>query len=301
MATEQMQETMSIANRAMKFKLSRGGTARRVRDKDAEALVKQTLGDEGQIVSRETFKDKGNAVAQYQQLSNEMHAYHIKATLPFGDDSSRVLPNAAYFTYTTKIGDFISRLSVLRINILANWDGLVNADIAARNYSLVANGKSPTAKVEDYPTAKQMENKLYVVWYPEPVSTSGDFRFTLPPEMLAVVDKQYAEMVEAASRERFTRMLTPVSAFIKKLGEFKGDKGQRWHDSFVENIAALPDEINALNIVDNPDVDAFLAEISTLIKPYVAQPDALKEDVYAREEMKKKLQTLEDSLKGYAF
>jgi len=32
-----LQETTSIANRAMKFKLSRGGTKRRIRDKDAEA------------------------------------------------------------------------------------------------------------------------------------------------------------------------------------------------------------------------------------------------------------------------
>ncbi len=51
-----------IANRAMKFRLSRGGTKRRVRDKDAEALVKQTLGDEGQIVSRQLFKDKNSLI-----------------------------------------------------------------------------------------------------------------------------------------------------------------------------------------------------------------------------------------------
>jgi hypothetical protein len=220
-AMNKLQDTTSIASRAMKFKLSRGGTKRRVRDKDAEALLKNQLGDEGQIVSRELFKGK-NKVSEYQGLANEMHGYHVKATLPFGDDSSRVLLNTNYFDYTTKMNNYISQLAQFRYVILASWDQLVQDDINSRNNALTAAGNAPLAKVSDYPTRHSMENRLYVTWFPEPISTVNDFRFDLPADMLEVVDKQFADMIETASRERFTRMLNPVSAFIGKLEKDTG-------------------------------------------------------------------------------
>lgn len=298
---DDLAETMSIANRAMKFRLSRGGVKKRVRDRDAEAVVKSQLGDEGQIVSRELFKDKGNLVGQYQNKSNEMYTYHIKCTLPFGDDTSRVLPNVAYFTYTQKMNDFISELSVLRSQILANWDALVAADIVTRNRDLVAQGNKPIAKVEDYPTIKAMENTLYVSWFPEPISTVNDFRFNLPAEMRELAQRQHDDMVAQCSGERFNRMLKPVSAFIEKLSKYTGEKGQRWYDSFVDNLAALPEEIRAVNVVDDPVVDTFVEEIEKMMRPYAPNPSMLKEDAYAREELKKKLEQLESDLKGYCL
>jgi hypothetical protein len=299
-ALNKLQDTTSIASRAMKFKLSRGGTKRRVRDKDAEALLKNQLGDEGQIVSRELFKGK-NKVSEYQGLANEMHGYHVKATLPFGDDSSRVLLNTNYFDYTTKMNNYISQLAQFRYVILASWDQLVQDDINSRNNALIAAGNAPLAKVSDYPTRHSMENRLYVTWFPEPISTVNDFRFDLPADMLEVVDKQFADMIETASRERFTRMLNPVSAFIGKLERYTGEKGQRWYDSFVENLASLPEEIAALNIKDEPMVDKFLSDIQALIAPHAANQETLKEDKHARDEMKRKLEALEAGLKGYAW
>lgn len=296
-----LQETTSIANRAMKFRLSRGGTKRRVRDKDAEAMVKNALGDQGQIVSRKLFNDEGNLVGQYQNKSNEMYAYHVKATLPFGDDTSRVLPNTLYFPYTQKMNDFISELAVLRSRILPTWDAIVLADITSRNLELAAQGKPQSAHVSDYPTVQQMENALYVSWFPEPISTVNDFRFQLSPEMLDVAQKQFDDMVTACSNARFVRVLTPISRMIEKLNEYKGDKGQRWYDSFVDNIAAMPEEVRALNIIDDPVLDAFLQQIDSIILPCTLNPSLLKEDAFARDELKKKLESLESGLKGYCL
>lgn len=296
-----LQEDTSIANRAMKFRLSRGGTAKRVRDKDAEALVKSTMGDEGQIVSRETFTDKGNLVYQYQAVGNEMYCYHVKSTLPFGDNGDRLLPNAAYFDYTTEMQNFISKTDHLKAQILAQWPVLVHTDMNVRNARLTAQGKPPTAKVEDYPTLQQMESRLYVNWYPEPVMTSGDFRFALPPDMLAKVDEQICALVADAGRELYVRMLKPVSAFIGKLNTFTGDKGQRWHDSFIDNLNGLSKELPKLNVNDDPVVTSLLQQIDAIVKPYAFQPDALKEDEFARSQVKAKLEALEVQLKGYAF
>ena len=295
-----MEET-SIATRAMKFTLSRGGTAKRVRDRDAETLVKQQLGDEGQIVSRELFSDKTNLVYQYQEVGNQMYTFHIKSTLPFGDGGQRLLPNAAYFDYTSTMGGYISRLDNLKVQIMAQWDQLVLNDVTVRNARLTNQGKPPTAKVEDYPTMQQMDYRLYVNWYPEPVSTSGDFRFSLPPEMLQRVDQQLESLVAEAGRELYVRMLKPVSAFVEKLNKFTGDKGQRWHDSFVDNLNALSKELPHLNVNDDPQVTALLGQIDAIVKPYAFAPELLKDDEFARSQVKARLEQLEVTLKGYTL
>ena len=294
-------ESTSITNRAMKFRLSRGGTHRRVRDKDAEALVKQQLGDEGQIVSRELFKDKNSLIYKYQSLANEMYGYHVKATLPFGDDSSRLLPNAAYFDYTTKMQGYISQLDQMKQQIVNHWGGMVQQDIATRNALLLGQGKPQTAKVEDYPTVQQIESRLYINWYPEPISTSNDFRFELPQDMLDRVDQQINDMLEEAGRDLYVRMLKPVSAFVEKLGKYTGDKGQRWHDSFIDNLNSLTTELPKLNVNDDPVVTQLLQQIDAIITPYKFSPDALKEDINARTQVQQKMAALEATLKGYAF
>lgn len=296
-----LQDQTSIANRAMKFRLSRGGTKKRVRDPDAEALVKQQLGDEGQIVSRELFKDKNSPLYQYQTLANEMYSYHIKATLPFGDDSSRLLPNAAYFDYTTKMGNYISQLDTLKAHIVTNWAALVAQDVLTRNNALYAQGKPQSATPDDYPSQAQIETRLYINWYPEPIATAGDFRFTLPDEMLTRVDEQIANMVAEAGRDLYKRMLEPVSKFVDKLSKYTGEKGQRWHDSFVDNLNALTKELPRLNVNNDPMVDTLLQQIDAIIKPYAFAPDALKDDAVARASVQARMAALENTLKGYAL
>jgi hypothetical protein len=294
-------EAANLSNRAMKFRLSRGGTARRFRDEDAEALVKSTFGDEGQIVSKELFKDKNSIVRKYQQKSNEMYAYHINATLPLGNDGGRALMNTQLFSYTGEMGNFISALKNMAYTIVTIWDAIVAKDIADRNNELACQGKPQSASVKDYPTASQMEKRLYVSWYGEPIPSSDDPRWSVPQEMRDALDKQYAEQVEIASREVFGRMLKPVSAFIEKLNTYKGEKGQKWHDSFVDNLNALSRDIPKVDFTGDPAVNGFLAQIDDIVRPYVFNPGALKEDEYARMSVKAKLEALEGNLKGYAF
>lgn len=299
MDMKDLMEQASPANRGNLFKLHIGGRSKRVRDKNAEEHLKQTLGDEGQIVSREMFKDKNSLVYQRQQLASEMYTYHTTHTLAFGNDSGRWLANAQIFTYTSTMSGYLSRLDQMKQQIIANWDALVQQDITARNAALALQNKPQTAKVEDYPTASKMEAMLYVEWYPEAVPTVGNFLVELPPELLQRAQEQYDTAVRIGAQDYMSRMLQPVAAFIGKLNEYKGEKGQRWHPSFVNNLNELATELTPLNITNDPQLTAFTDQIRAIVRPYVFAPDVLKESPEARDLVKAKLLALHQQMEGY--
>ena len=104
LTAQQLMEDTSIASRAMKAVFHRGvGASKRTRDPAAESMVKQQYGDEGQIVTRKLFIKKDGLVQQRNTLANEMYNFHMKSTLPHGDDGSRLLPNKMYMEYVTQM------------------------------------------------------------------------------------------------------------------------------------------------------------------------------------------------------
>ena len=167
--------------------------------------------------------------------------------------------------------------------------------------SLMSQGKPQTASFSDYPTVAQMEARLYVTWYPEPVSTSNDFRFNVPDELKSNLDNQISLYLAEANTELFTRILNPVTAFIGKVNEYGDGTGKRWHDSFVDNLNALSKDLLPLNVTDDPMVTKFIDQIDQIVKPYAFNPSALKEDEVARVAIKTQLEALESQLKGYAL
>lgn len=295
-----MLEQSDIKNRAMLFRLQRGGTTSRIRDKGVEQDVAATTGESGWFVSRGLFQDKSNLVGQYQKKAGEMYAYHIRATLPWGDDSSRLLPNDCYFEYTTRMQNYISELSSLRSQILTNWDTLVADDVSHRNMEKIRNGKNADANLSDYPSALQMEHKLYVNWYPKAISDVEDLRF-LTDDMKVRAQAAFDEALASASRDLYTRMLFPVTAFIEKLAKYNGEKGERFSSSFLDNLHEMTQQLPKLNLQNDPVIDQLIVQINDIIKPYVFQPDALKESPTNREAVKAKLEALESTLKGYAI
>jgi hypothetical protein len=146
-----------------------------------------------------------------------------------------------------------------------------------------------------------MDSRLYVQWFPEPVSTSGDFRFAQTEEMTTRFNEAMDGALKEAGRDLYVRMLTPVTSFINKLNTYTGEKGQRFANSFLENLNGLTSELPKLNIKDDPEVTRLLGELDAIIKPYVFAPDALKDNQANREGIKAKLEQLEAQIKGYAF
>jgi len=291
----------SISSRAMKFKLMRGGVRRSARDKDAEEVIKSLKGDEGQIVSRKLFLNKNSPVQKYQQKANEMYQYHVANTLPCGDDATRLLKNSIYFEYTSKMQQFISELESLKQKIVGSeaiYMNVVTDDVMERNAALAAQGKPATATPDDYLSFDEMERRLYVTWYPEPISTSGDFRFEIPDEMRTRCDEQLDQMLREAKADIYVRMLAPMKAFVEKLSVPIGEDGSVFRNTLVSNVADLVEHLPRLNLDDDSQVTEAINALRDAIMPYSGNPDTLRESPAVRSKAKADVEKLMAQLSG---
>jgi hypothetical protein len=299
---EVLVEDTSIAHRAMKAVLHRGvGAGRRTRDELAEAAVKQQFGDEGQIVTRKLFIDRASPIHQRAKLANEMYAYHMQYTLPHGDDGSRLLPNAVYMDYIQKMGDYERKLQLLDSSILMNYTGLVANDVMKRNAALMAAGKPANASITDYPTIEQMKRYLYVEWHLEPIATAGDFRYQVDETIKERLHARLAEMQQDVNTSLLLRMIEPMKRFVEKLSVPIGNEGGIFRDSLVGNLNELVEILPKLNINDDPRVGALIAEVRTIVKPYVFAPDVLRESPEARQGARDRMAELMKRLDGYGL
>lgn len=290
----------TLANKAIKVKLSRGTGYARIRDKAAEQLIKATLGDEGQTVSKAVFQDKTCPVYVRAKLANEMYQYLIKNTLPHTDDGWRVLPNTLYQEVSMALMNYASRLQQLQQTILNNYNNLVATDIAKRNAHLSSQGKPAQAAVTDYPTQAHMARLLYVDYYFEPISTAQDFRYTMSDVDRQRLNEVVVELQESAKADLYSQMLAPMAAFVNKLSVYNGDKGQRLHETVVTNINDMLSHLPRLSLEDDPVFRTMLAEVKELVAPYVFNPSVLKEDAVVRDDAKAKMQALMAKYKEYA-
>lgn len=300
---QQLTEEVSIANRAMKAVFHRGvGAARRIRDEVAEEAVKKQFGDEGQIVTRKLFANKASAIYKRNQVANEMYAFHMKHTLPHGDDGSRLLPNAVYFEYVQQMGVFEQQLYALDKQILNTYDQLVKEDVAFRVAALIAQGKpAPILLEAEYPDLQQIKGYLYAEWHLEPIATANDFRYQVDPAIVERLNGRLKQMEDDLRFEFVRRLADPMKRFIEKLSVGIGEQGSIFRDSMIENLHELTQLLPKLNVNDDPRVQELIGGVESVIKPYVFAPDVLRQSPAAREVARDKMKALLEKLDGYGL
>lgn len=299
---QQLTEEVSIANRAMKAVFHRGvGAARRIRDEAAEAAVKQQFGDEGQIVTRKLFANKASLIFKRNQIANEMYTYHMKLTLPHGDDGSRLLPNGVYFDYTTEMSAFETQLKALDSQILVQYDQLVDEDVKFRVAALIAQGKTPAVDRAEYPSKERIEGYLYAQWHLEPIATANDFRYQVDPSIVERLNGRLKQMEDDLRFEFVRRLADPMKRFVEKLSVGIGEQGSIFRDSMIENLNELVQLLPKLNVNNDARLTELIDGVNAIIKPYVFAPDVLRESPAARELARDKMKTLLEKLSGYGI
>ena len=272
--TTNMTAKNSVNERAMLVRVSIGlWTAARADNKIA-AEVAEKHGSKKEMGQFKKFLIDPTLLQPGQKIAGEARQEHYRLTLPWTDDGFRILSQAGYFTYNEKMKDHDERFwNWFNGEFRPNYAGYVEAAATALNglfnpleYPGIAWDRS--LRRANVVRAKAIASKFSFRIALQPVPDAADFRVDLGDEETARVKREMTasvqDQIDSAMKDVWGRLHTVVGAMVEKLKAYKvtrsGTEGI-FRDTLVSNITDLLEIVPALNLTNDPNIDAFAQQI----------------------------------------
>lgn len=275
-----------LSDKVVLVKLTIRRAALTKRDAVLTANLQAQEKDNSLTVLTKLFKDKDSAINQIMSKYGEVYQYHKKHTLPYMDAGPRILPNDMYMEYTQEMKHRIAQVDNLLDTYMPMYDQLVLDDVMYRNSGHAAG----RANVSEYPSADDFRLSMSAELRFQPMPDASHFLFDLSEEDVASFKRAEQEAAQAANADTVQRMLKPIQALVTKLGEYQGLKGERFHNSLVENVIDGCTLARKLAISPTPELLADIAELEEAAQGYLKDVEMIKGSANKRIEAKKKLQ-----------
>ena len=275
-----------LSDKVVLVKLTIRRAALTKRDAVLTANLQAQEKDNSLTVLTKLFKDKDSAINQIMSKYGEVYQYHKKHTLPYMDAGPRILPNDMYMEYTQEMKHRIAQVDNLLDTYMPMYDQLVLDDVMYRNSGHAAG----RANVSEYPNAEDFRLSMSAELRFQPMPDASHFLFDLSDEDVASFKRAEQEAAQAANADTVQRMLKPIQALVTKLGEYQGLKGERFHNSLVENVIDGCTLARKLAINPTPELLADITELEEAAQGYLKDVEMIKGSANKRVEAKKKLQ-----------
>jgi hypothetical protein len=275
-----------LSDKVVLVKLTIRRAALTKRDAVLTANLQAQEKDNSLTVLTKLFKDKDSAINQIMAKYGEVYQYHKKHTLPYMDAGPRILPNDLYMEYTQEMKHRIAQVDNLLDTYMPMYDQLVLDDVMYRNSGHAAG----RANVSEYPNAEDFRLSMSAELRFQPMPDASHFLFDLSDDDVASFKRAEEEAAQAANADTVQRMLKPIQALVTKLGEYQGLKGERFHNSLVENVIDGCTLARKLAINPTPELLADIAELEDAVQGYLKDVEMIKGSANKRVEAKKKLQ-----------
>lgn len=289
-----------LSDKCMLVKTTIRRAALTKRDQFITEQVQAQYGDQSLSVVATLFKDKNSPIREITTALNEVYAYHRKHTLPYVDAGPRMLPSNNYMDYTQAMRDLIARVDRLKAQHMPNYDQYVQDDVSYRRLAAQAKGHPSTASVSDYPTADQFNQSTSIEFRFTPMPDSRHFLFDLSDEDMAAFEAAEQEAVQQANVDTVARMLKPLSALVSRLKEYQGQKGERFHNSLIENVVEGCDLALSLAINPTEELTNEINSLRTAAQACLADVEIIKGSANAREAAKRKLEEVAARMSAFA-
>lgn len=284
-----------LSDKAMLVKLTIRRAALTRRDNALTAKVQAAEGDAGITVLTKLFQDKNSPINSIMRLVNEVYTYHKTHTLPYVDAGPRILPNANYFNYTQEVQHRIAKVENQLDVYMPHYDQLVRDDVMYRNAGRAAG----RAHVDEYPSAESFRRSMSLEYKFAPMPDARHFLFDLNDSDLAACEQAENEALAAANADTINRMLKPLAALVERLGEYQGQKGERFHDTVISNVLDGITQARGLMLFPNDELTKHINELETLTKRYLDGVELIKGSAMVRNDARAKLKEAADKMAAY--
>ena len=280
-----------LSDKAIEAKLVIRRTTLVKRDNTATALLRNS--DASATAFTKLFRKEGTPVWKLMKAVSEVYAYHCDNTERCGD--KRLVKGANIFEYTQGLRHLIAVVDTHKSHVLPVYDQLVLDDIAYRNYGKVHGA----ADASQYPSAADFAARISFDFRMVPLPNEAHPLFDMDEEDKAAVRAQFDEMLADTNNATIERMLKPLEYLTTRLGTYKGEKGERFHASVLENVLDGCKLARKLAIDASPALLEEIAEIERMVKGYTFSIDAIKTDDVTRQVAKWKLEEATKKLTDY--
>lgn len=266
-------KTTKLSDKAVEVKLTIRRTTLVKRDM---ALTNQLQrSDSSAFAMTKLFRE--GPVRDIMAAVSAVYAYHVENTIRAED--KRLVLGGNIFEYTNGVRHLIAVVDSLVNKYLPVYDQLVQDDINRRNF-----GKAtPTASLADYPTALEFSGRIQFDLRVTPLPNEDHPLFDMSPEDKADVARQFDQMLADANNDVVERMLVPMQYLAKRLEDYKGEKGQRFHTATLENILDGCRMARKLAIDPRPELLEHIAELERTVSGWVFNVEQIKGDAVVRE------------------
>lgn len=233
-------------------------------------VIRRTRGDAeaGRWVSRLWPKDAIDPVRSHDARTRR---FHRENTLPWLDNSKRILPSARFETYMATMRERRPERQQLVDAFIRRYDHWI--DEARR---MRGDAFSPA----DYPDRDTARAAYSFSVQAEPVPHRDDFRIRLGGADLHEVHAGLEERLQEAARVARNELVGRICQPLVKLVERLSDADATFKDSLLTNVRAVAETIPDFNISDDPDVERLRQRIVSELGRI--DPDSLRESKSAR-------------------
>lgn len=190
----------------------------------------------------------------------EWREWHKARTLPWLDSGLRVITTTTWTDYVdTEREQWRPKYETLKASFLGRYSVI-------RDEQAEQLGKSFNPR--DYPSLEQMETRFAVKVDFQPLPKAEDFRCDLESDTLTELretyERQLNEGVDRAKAEIAGRLIAPLEKMVARLAIPHGQKGGRFQDTLVSNVAEAVAILPSLEFVEIPGLNALRERLDVL-------------------------------------
>ena len=222
------------------------------------------------------------------KIGTEIRGYIKTHTVPWRDNGDRLLSRKSY-------EQFMQGLATLKQRHADAVEHFLTVDYPkARDQAEFRMGD--LFNPADYPPAGELRHRFYVELDIDTVTEAGDIRVGLSEQERAEVAQQIERNMEVrvnrAVHDVWHRLASVVERYARQMRE-----GKRLHKSLTENVHEIVELLPALNILDDPDLEAMGQEVHQRLAGYDLKD--LKKDEDLRAEAASEADEIMERMRGF--
>lgn len=279
----------ALTEKAMLVKLSISQwTARRYDKKISDEVAERHATRKDDIGRYNKILIAQEAVKKVGQAANAARTFHWEQTLPWHDDGARILPAKNYDRYMKGMRDLRSAFEASVHEFVTNYPELVE------DARLRLNGMFNAA---DYPSAGEIAWKYSYNVAIDPIPAAGDFRVGLADGEVDRIAGEIESRLQAATNAAMKDLWTRLHSVVSKMADRLNDPDNTFKNSLVGNIVELVNLMPALNLTDDPELEAMRKRVETTLCTY--NPADLRESKRERGAAARNAKAILDAMTGY--